>query len=420
MAMQQPLLAEVVPVSAMTPLTSYADVEEAFKSRAFAQAGGGRRHSAPVYGETLLSLSGDAHFRRRRVEATLFRHEALIAYERDILRPALLQELARCAPGDTAAPVARADVIPLVRRTLLRISVRIVGLDEASTPEALDRLDACVGRLSDAANVEWSTRDHEDIIRVALPAKEAFVEAFFSPAWRRRVALVEAAELGDAPAATLPVDLLTRLLQHRREFERWDEQIATNEAILFVVANAGSPSSASGHVLAELLAWLAAHPEDREQVQDPGFLRACAEEALRLHPPSPYVIRRAVADTILGSGRRIHEGEHVTLQLTAANRDPAVFGPDADRFRPHRTGTRARHGLAFGAGPHTCIGKFLTIGESGAAADDPTGTLIYILREFFLAGICPDPDRSPRKRTDNTRDEYASYPILLPNLAALF
>jgi cytochrome P450 len=85
---------------------------------------------------------------------------------------------------------------------------------------------------------------------------------------------------------------------------------------------------------------------------DPGLLPAAVEESLRLEPAAAIVDRYATADaTVAGAG--IKAGDRVTVSITGANRDPAVFG-DPDRFDLARPES-GRH-LAFAHGPHFCIG----------------------------------------------------------------
>ncbi|MFB4309924.1 cytochrome P450 [Actinomadura sp. GTD37] len=74
-------------------------------------------------------------------------------------------------------------------------------------------------------------------------------------------------------------------------------------------------------------------------------------EVLRFDPPVPAMRRVAAEDARLG-GRAIPRGAVVTLDLRAANRDPAVFD-DPDRFDP---GRRERGHLTFGAGRRPCPG----------------------------------------------------------------
>lgn len=70
-------------------------------------------------------------------------------------------------------------------------------------------------------------------------------------------------------------------------------------------------------------------------------------------------------------------GDQVTVSITAANRDPAVFGvPDA--FQVRRVNA-ARH-LAFAHGPHFCIGAHLARLETQVAI----GTLVQRLPRLRL------------------------------------
>jgi cytochrome P450 len=55
-------------------------------------------------------------------------------------------------------------------------------------------------------------------------------------------------------------------------------------------------------------------------------------------------------------GRTIPAGAPVVLHYLAANRDEAEFGPTADRFD---VGRSPNHHVAFGSGPHFCLGAAL-------------------------------------------------------------
>jgi cytochrome P450 len=293
----------------------------------------------------------------------------------------------------------------------------IVGLDGIDTFEAMDRLRQYTERLSAGTNVEWSKRDHAEIVREGLAAKRRFVEEFFAPSWARREALVAAWRSGRLDEASLPNDLLTLMLRNEEHFGKWDRDVVVREARLFTTAGAQTPTRAVAHVIAELGHWLEAHPEDRARIDSVDFLRAALAETLRLHPGSPK-IRRAVRDLVMNSGRQVRAGEYFLLDPVAANRDPAVFGEDAARFRPDRAVRGApAYGFAFGGGPHTCIGKGLSIGEAPAAEDATMGLVVRVLRELYRAGVALDPDHPPRQRKDVISDEYETFPVRFDRLA---
>jgi len=90
-------------------------------------------------------------------------------------------------------------------------------------------------------------------------------------------------------------------------------------------------------------------------VRDPALLPGFVEELLRHDSPAPYAMPRlATEDVELPSGL-VRRGQTVLPLTTAANHDPAVY-PDPDLFDPHRTGPPH---LAFGHGPHFCLGANL-------------------------------------------------------------
>ena len=101
------------------------------------------------------------------------------------------------------------------------------------------------------------------------------------------------------------------------------------------------------------------HPDQRSRLwatpePAPRELDLAVEEMLRWWTPVVHFRRTAAVHTELG-GRRIAAGDKVVVFFAAANRDPAVFERPAD-FDITRT---PNPHLAFGTGPHFCIGAML-------------------------------------------------------------
>lgn len=98
------------------------------------------------------------------------------------------------------------------------------------------------------------------------------------------------------------------------------------------------------------------HPEQWERLRrDPEpLLPAVVDEILRYTSPVVHVRRTATASTSL-SGVKIDAGQKVVLLLGSANRDEDVF-TDSERFVSDR---RPNDHIAFGIGPHFCLGAHL-------------------------------------------------------------
>jgi len=404
-------------VAEMTWLTSYRDVDEVFKSPDFIQGGGGLRDSEPFVGHGLLSLSGDDHFERRRIEATLFRRLTLRHYEDNVLSQSLAASLGTCARGVDG--IWRGELIRLMRLALCRVSAALVGIDGIEAAETVDEYLSYMDKLSLGVNIEWAALDHRDIIREGLSVKRRFEEELVRPSLQKRQQQVSDYRAGKLAVDKLPHDLLTVMLLHPSHFEKWDRDVMLRELILFNGAATGTITMAVPHVVHELMNWLEANPADRALLDDRNFLRRAVIEGIRLHPASPYLIRKANSAKRLESGRQLAGGEYVVLDLVKASRDPAVFGTDADRFNPHRTPLVKIKpmGLAFGDGPHTCIGMGMTIGE-GVASDEqaPLGMAVFIVRQLYGAGIRLDPENPPRWNDANVRNEYSVFPVCFDRL----
>jgi cytochrome P450 len=146
-------------------------------------------------------------------------------------------------------------------------------------------------------------------------------------------------------------DMLTRIVQ--LEF---DGRPLTEDELLgitFLVAVAGHETTVGA--IGALLLRRAEHPEVREAIiGEPELAFSAIEESMRLEPPIQYFSRTVTRDTEIG-GVLLAAGAKVLLSWASANRDPEAFSdPDSFLFdRPNN-----RH-LAFGAGPHRCLGAHL-------------------------------------------------------------
>lgn len=76
-------------------------------------------------------------------------------------------------------------------------------------------------------------------------------------------------------------------------------------------------------------------------------------ESIRMVSPVTYMRRTATAEADLG-GQTIAEGDKVVMYYAAANRYPSKF-PEPNRFDITRA--NAKEHLAFGHGPHVCLGQ---------------------------------------------------------------
>jgi cytochrome P450 len=106
-------------------------------------------------------------------------------------------------------------------------------------------------------------------------------------------------------------------------------------------------------LLGGALELLTRHPDQRALLlADAGRIEPAVEELLRLTSPVQGLARTTTRDVAL-AGRTIPKGRKVLLLYAAANRDPREFGPDAEACDVTR---RFKRMLAFGYGPHHCIG----------------------------------------------------------------
>lgn len=146
-------------------------------------------------------------------------------------------------------------------------------------------------------------------------------------------------------------DLLSAMVAAEAGGDRLTETELFSNVVALINASHETTTNLIGNTVLALLR----HPGEWDRVRaDPGLIPDAVEEGLRYDSPVQMMPRRAAADVTV-AGVTVPRGEQVLTVLGAANRDPTVY-PDPDRFDPARDGVRH---LAFGGGPHFCLGAAL-------------------------------------------------------------
>ena len=181
------------------------------------------------------------------------------------------------------------------------------------------------------------------------------------------------------------VDLLARLMEGRDETgSQLGRAELTAEALTQLIAGSDTTSNTSCallyHVLhnpgvvAKLQAELDRALPDRdddddvpafEQVRDLAYVDAVIKETMRIHSTSSLGLPRVVppGPGIDIAGHRFAQGHVVSVPAYTIHHDPAIWGADADAFRPERwaegalTDRQRAAFIPFSYGPRACVGR---------------------------------------------------------------
>lgn len=372
------------------------------------------RHCEPLLGGSVPTLDGEDHLARRRLENPLFQRRALAYYEHDVLTDSLQLAFDQAERNRDALGRPHIDLQWLTRMAVVPITAAVVGLDGVDTEDRITQLEDISRRLGEGARVEWSNREVAEVMAEVMEARDELVEHYYVDSLARRKAIVASWRAGDIEEDDLPIDLLTLVL--KQEGDDLDEELWLREVLFFVVASANTMVASSPHVFNEIVEWLDANPGNEDVVKDIGKLRHAVEEGLRLHGPTPSLLRRAKQDCDV-DGRHVAESEDIACMLGPANTDADLYGATAEDYNPHRSeqvGRLAAHGLSFGAGAHLCSGRPIAIGLPTAREGEAeiVGVLPRLMHELFARGATPDPDDPPRLRTDTKVGAYAAYSVV--------
>jgi cytochrome P450 len=366
-----------------------------------------------VMADVLVNLHGDEHRARRRLENRLFRRDSNARYERELFPPIVEETL---APFVAAG---HAELVGLSHQMMMNLAAFTAGIDRPRrTPDETLHLYSYMMRFIEGATLAHYAGDREAKRAEVAAALDAFDREFLQPSIARRRSALARLDAGEITEDDLPRDVLTVLLRNRDEL-RLPSDVVLRETCFYLLAGAHTSATAFVRTLDAIFGMLDDAPADAERARtDMAFLQRCVHETVRLQPSSPVAMRWALDDITLKGGQSVARGDKVVVDLHAANRDPSVFGEDADRFDAHRVlppGV-APWGLSFGLGMHACIGQELAVGvdEDGttADADHLYGLVPVAVRAVLQAGGRPDPAHPARLDPESERGYWAAYPVV--------
>jgi cytochrome P450 len=193
-------------------------------------------------------------------------------------------------------------------------------------------------------------------------------------------------------------DLLSDLVHAHLEGE---DPLTLEEllAIVTILPVAGTETSAG--LIGMTLHHLLEAPEELARCrEDPAALGAAIEETLRFESPIQAWFRRATKDVEL-SGVTVPKDEMVLVVLASANRDQEQWSCPAE----WRTGREnIKDHVAFGWGPHFCVGSSLARAEARIAIS----TLLQRFDDVRLA-----PDAQPKHRPNLVHRMLETLPIVV-------
>ena len=145
-------------------------------------------------------------------------------------------------------------------------------------------------------------------------------------------------------------DLMTAIARAKLDGDYLADEFLDGSWLLIVFAG----NDTTRNTLSGAMKLLTEFPDQkRKLIAQPDLMGNAADEFIRMVSPVIYMRRTAMQDVDV-AGQKIAEGEKVVMWYGAANRDSAMFDAP-DELRVDRDNA-SKH-IAFGYGPHVCLGK---------------------------------------------------------------
>ena len=292
--------------------------------------------------DAMITMDAPAHMQLRREHMPYFTPSYLRG-----LTERVEAEVTRLL--DAMAPLGKCDLVPMLSSQLPLFTLcEILGVPQADRGKFLTWMHYLELANSFAAERAGATGGSMEGAAEDLPPElKIFLDAFTA-------AVAEMFEYGREMLHKRRLDpqpdLLSAIARAQIDGEFLADEYLDGSWLLIVFAgNDTTRNTISGAMelftqFPDQKAKLAARPE---------LMGGAVNEIIRMVSPVIYMRRTATTDVKVG-GQLIGEGEKVIMYYGSANRDAAVFA-DPDRFDVERA--NADKHIAFGYGPHTCIGK---------------------------------------------------------------
>ena len=299
-------------------VTRYKDVEAVLRDADTFSSAINAEHIGQFMGDLILAMNGPEHRAYRNLVAKAFRASQLERWDETLVGP-IIDSLI-----DEIAPLGKADLVSSITSVYpVQVICGIAGV-----------------ALEDAAQfARWAEQINMGPLapEQGMAASQAMVD-YLSP-------------LVEARRAEPNGDFLSDLVHEEIDGEQLTDSKIYGFLRLLLPAGAETTFRVMGNCLFALLA----HPEDLERVYaDRSLLPEVIEETLRWETSVTQVSRVATRDTEV-AGCPIAAGSPIGVITASANHDETRWD-DAGEWK---LGRPVQHHLAFGTGPHQCLGMHL-------------------------------------------------------------
>jgi len=289
----------------------------------------------------LINMDAPAHLQLRREHMPYF-------------TPTYLRGLTERIEGevtrllDAMAPLGRCDLVGSLSAHLPLFTLcEILGVPVEDRPKFLTWMHFLELANSFVAERAGRAASPDEAMGELPPEAKMFIEAF-------NAAIDEMFEYGrrmlrkrrENPQA----DLMSAIAGAQLDGEFLSDEYLDGSWLLIVFAG----NDTTRNTISGTMSLLTDFPDEKAKlIARTELLGSAVNEFIRMVSPVIYMRRTATRDVAI-AGQQIAAGEKVIMYYGSANRDETVF-PDPDRLDVQRV--NADKHVAFGYGPHTCIGK---------------------------------------------------------------